>query len=278
MRMTRRIMELAMEYIPDLLELTDYRWPKSPCSSSLKLIGTHDDVVLPAEEAKVAHSMCAKLIYVVSMMFYSCRYAVFYTARYTSRPTKRYMASLKHIVAFMHANKNEGLTFGGNKGKLLIGATTDAGHAENGPSTGGHTIEADGLTIQANLGQHRAITLNAALAEQYELSRAVANVLDARDYSTEIGVPQVEPSPIFTDSSTAMRTAESSQSDKQSLYMKRRIKFTQWAQKDNNVEVNYVNGDANHADTLTKHQTNSQFMVTAPILMRREDAVCNYDR
>ena len=120
--------------------------------------------------------------------------------------------------------------------------------------------------------------MTVAMAEQYELSRAVANVLDARDFSTEIGIPQLDPSPIFTDSSSAVRTAESAQSDKQSLYMKRRIKFTQWAQSDKKVAVEHVCGEANHADTLTKHQSNTQFMLTAPVLMRREEAVRDYGR
>ena len=272
-RMTRRIVEMAQEYIPDIITLSDYKWPENPCSTELRLIGKDDDERLHEAEAKMAHTICAKLIYIVSMVFYSCQYAVFYTARYTSSPTRRYKKSLLHIVEYMYANRNVGLTLGGTTVKLLVGSTTDAGHAEEGPSTGGHTIEVDGHTIQANSGQHRAITLTSALAEQYELSRAVANVIDARDLCTEIGVPQLEPSQVFSDSSSAVRTSGSAQSDKQSLYMKRRIRFVQWATQDEKVDVQHVSGEANHADTLTKHQTNRVFHMTEPVLMRRGDAV-----
>ena len=105
------------------------------------------------------------------------------------------------------------------------------------------------------------------------LSRAVANVIDSRDLCTEIGVPQLEPSQVFSDSSSAVRTSGSAQSDKQSLYMKRRIRFVQWATQDEKVDVQHVSGEANHADTLTKHQSNRLFNMTEPVLMRRADAV-----
>ena len=43
---------------------------------------------------------------------------------------------MRYILNNMYANKHKGGTFGGMNGKLLIGSTTDAGHAEDGPTTG----------------------------------------------------------------------------------------------------------------------------------------------
>ena len=272
MTMAKRIAEIAHDYILNKVQEGDF--PANPCHPELRLIGREDDEDLQAEDAKSAHSLCAKLIYIVCMVHYSCQYAVYYAARYTSKPTRRYLAALEHVLGYMYNNRYLGLTFGGEHTDLSITATTDAGHAEDGPSTGGYTIEIDSVPLYTNSGQHKAITLSTYLAEQYELSRACATVIAARDYMGEIGNPQLKPSNMFTDSAPAVYAASAAQSDKQGLYMKRRVKFVQWAQRDGYILVIHIPSKSNRADPLTKQQPTPLFKLQEADLMRTMVNVC----
>ena len=128
----------------------------------------------------------------------------------------------------------------------------DAGHAQPGPSTGGHTLEMGNVTIHAMSGQHHATTLASSDAEMYELSRGVAVMLAMREFLTEIGLPQLGPSRVQCDNISCILKADSALSEKRSLYMKRRGAFVQEAQLMGEIDVVHVPGEDNRADILTK--------------------------
>jgi hypothetical protein len=68
----------------------------------------------------------------------------------------------------------------------------------------------------------------------------------------EFGFPQRRPTEIKNDNSGTVAKAASDASDKRSLYMKRRVKFIQEAQRLGEVVVVYVQSAFNRADILTK--------------------------
>jgi hypothetical protein len=88
---------------------------------------------------------------------------------------------------------------------------------------------------------------------------------------TEFGFPQRLPTEVKNDNSGTVAKAASDASDKRSLYMKRRVKFVQEAQKLGEVLVVYVQSAANRADILTKP-------VSAKIFDALRDAVLNVRR
>ena len=108
------------------------------------------------------------------------------------------------------------------------------------------------------------------MAESYEVSKAVAVVLALRIYMGEIGIPQLEASVIRCDNARSVHAAESSTSDKQGLFMKRRIKFTRDAQDDKHVKVVYFSNTVNYADILTKMLGPSVFRRWCSIVMRQD--------
>ena len=150
------------------------------------------------------------------------------------------------------------MTLGGTEtetvlhGSSILGLHADAGHAEAGPSCGGHTIEIGNSTIHAMSGQHHATTLGTSDAELYEMSRAVAALIGFRQFMTEIGFSQNKPSRCNCDNMAVILKADSSQSDKKSQYMKRRNSFVQEAQMSGEIDVTHIAGEENRADILTK--------------------------
>ena len=67
-----------------------------------------------------------------------------------------------------------------------------------------------------------------------------------------MGYPQLRPSPIKCDADSSVKKAKSATSNKRSLYMVRRIVFTQRAQTSRQIGVAHTPGDRNRADILTK--------------------------
>ena len=186
----------------------------------------------------------------------------------------------------MYGHRHIGLTLGkagplATGGKLLTRheylsmSSSDAGHAEAEPSTGGHTIDIDGVTIQAHCRRHHATTLGTTPSETYELSRAVASIVSHRAWMSEMGLPQLRPSPVECDNSGSVKIAASKQSDKEGLYLKRRKIFIQEAVTSQEVEVVQIPSEDNKADILTKILNSKQYKRLRDKLMNISAAADN---
>ena len=131
----------------------------------------------------------------------------------------------------------------------------------------------DSFVIGVHSGSQKCVAINAAMAEQYEVSRAVAVIVAYREFCAQIGVPQLKEAVIRTDSSTTVNTAESVESDKQSLFMKRRIHFIRVMQEEGYVKVEYISNVNNHADLMTKVLAHKEFKKFMHVIMRLNDSV-----
>jgi hypothetical protein len=184
---------------------------------------------------------------------------------------------LLYTLRSLYGARHVGLTLGGSEpetvlhGSSILGLHADAGHAQPGPSCGGHTIEIGNSTIHAMSGQHHATTLGTSDSELYEMSRAVAALIGFRQFMTEIGLPQTRPSRCNCDNMAVVLKADSAASDKKSMYMKRRNVFVQEAQMNGEIDVVHIPGEDNRADILTKPLAYTLFA-------KHRDAIMNVAR
>ena len=100
--------------------------------------------------------------------------------------------------------------------------------------------------------KHKATTLGTSGSETYELSRAVASLLNFRAFLSEMGWPQLKPSNAKCDNKGSVATANAAVSDKNGLYLRRRQSFIQEAKDEGEISVEHVPGESNRADVLTK--------------------------
>ena len=236
--------------------------------------------------------MCAQLIYCVSTVHIHAQWPLYYAARFTQHPTRLYRDVLEYQLHHLYDTRHIGLTLGGvgagaqqvemhhvspaDAASLRTAAAhTDSGHAEPGPSTGGHTIDLGGVTIHAVTGQHHAVTLSTTDSEMYELSRAVAALLGFRDLCTEIGYPQSLPSPVHCDNAGGVFKATEGKSDKRSLYMRRRTRFVQDAEQLGAVAITKIRSALNRADLLTKKLNAKTFKSLRDMMLNVRAAAAN---
>ena len=243
--MEARLAEMMLEHLPHSMDAKTF--PDTPNHPNISKI-EECTVAISDEKARMMHRLVAQLIYVVVNNYYNGQFAAFRCGRIVSRPNALYAECAEYALHHLYGTRHIGLTLGGVGPSqlavsawrpsedekpidpLLIAHYVDAGMAEGGPSTGGFTVDAGTVTLHAASGTHAATTIGTTDSETYELSRCVATAIGARDLATELGVPQLEPSPIRCDNSGSVRKAASAASDKRSPYMRRRVKFIEEAQ------------------------------------------------
>ena len=304
-----RIAEYMKEHLSD--EMDSKRLPESPCHPRIHDIELDEDGVCPPETARKCARLNAQLMYAVVQCYFWAQYPVFYVARFGSKPSELGYQCLLHALRSLYKGRHIGLTLGGRNNRMVASASLvtmagepttlseaqpqpsdptfqpkpgdqnvatahcDAGHAEAGPSTGGHTMEIDGTTIHAVSGQHHAVTIDVTSAETMELSKCVASNIAYRMYLSEIGWPQLVASAIHCDNMGSVLKAASGNSDKRALYMKRRVQYIQNNQDTGESRVEHVPTDLNRADILTKPMTGQQFLRMRDMMMNTRAAATN---
>ena len=292
MTMDVRLTEIMKEHLPDRLNLDDIEYPKTPYHPRFKELATSTDIMTNAEDIKMVNRLQMQLMYCVVQVYFAGQYVVFFCARRTVKPPKIKKAVLLYALEHLYGTRHMGLTLGGlsDSGYTLVtrytsepdelvlpdapyhvGGHGDAGHAEPGPSTGGHTYDINNTTIHAVSGQHHAVTLTTTDAESYEISQCVAGTVAFRGFMTEIGFPQAGPSPVYCDNFGTCRKSASDASDKRSLYMKKRVKFVADAQEVGEVKVTKIQSEDNRADILTK-------VLSGAIFVKMRDLIYNIRR
>jgi hypothetical protein len=277
MVMDVRLTEIMHEHLPLEMELATAAYPETPNHPRLGELTLGDGSYSEAL-GKQAGRLQAQLIYQVVMIYYWAQYPIFYAARFGSKPTALYLECLLYALRGIYGARHIGLTLGGSETEdrvhgstRIAGLHADAGHAQPGPSCGGHTIEIGSATVHAMSGQHQATTLGTTDSETYELSRGVAAILGMRAFLSEIGVPQTKPSLCNSDNAGTVLKAASATSDKRSLYMKRRSAFIQEAQMQGEIDVGHIDTADNRSDILTK-------ALAAKLFKRHRDTIMNVSR
>ena len=267
-----RISEIMAEHLPD--ELGASSFPPTPYHPNLRSLKKGDGT-MPKVDAQRSRRLCAQLIHEVVMTYYHAQEPVFLAARYQAEQSMSPLAleCLLYTLRYLYGQRHCGPTLGGDGSELeparrfLAASHADAGHAEAGPSTGGHTQDVGTTTVQVASGQHHATTLATTDAETYEVSRAVASTQALRSFLTEVGYPQELPSPIYCDNDGTVLKAASARSDKRSLYMRRRVEFCLESQAQGHTLVTEIASADNRADLLTKALKTEVFQKLRGVLM-----------
>ena len=271
-----KIVEIMHEHLPHMIDSTAL--PETPCHPRLRELALGDDSFDP-EDASRSRRLGAQEIWLVTQAYLTCQFAVFFAARFCSKPSQLHLECNEYVLLHLYGTRHLGHTVGSDgsersvSSQCTVGAHSDAGHAESGPSMGGHSIELDGTTVHVFCGQHHATTLGTTDSEMYELSRCVATTIAFRSFVSEIGYPQLSPSDVQCDSSGACLKANSSASDKRSLYMKRRVRFAQDAVTVGECNVVHIDGTSNRADVLTKPLAAALYKQFRDLILNVQNAV-----
>ena len=193
---------------------------------------------------------------------------------FAANPTAQNERSLKYTLMHLHANRR-GVTFGG------LGCTTletepsppenpfvdwvDKGtrywrghgwcdaNLEYPRSTSSTYFMLAGATIETVVSRQRATAKTVHDSETIACSELVAKTKAIRGVLQAFSIPQVDATPIYSDSDSTAKVSRNEASPRRSLYLMLRAKFITDSFKEKETKVMHVDGNLNPADAGTKY-------------------------
>ena len=262
-----RIEALVREHFPLVPDRTTF--PSTPFHARILELKLDADDAASRDLKKMIISVGMKVLYMAVNVRHDILFAVNRIMRVSSNPPAIAWDCLHHLAAYLYGAREVDLVLGGvddardasatllfegeTPSSFRAGSSCDSGHAEDGPSTGGFTLEVGERVVHATCGKHQATTLGASDGELYESSRAVASLSAHRGFVGELGFAQTARSELKCDSAAVVAIASNQASFKRSLYLARRARFVQeHCGSAGTLRIVKVDGEENVADILTK--------------------------
>lgn len=265
----RRIHELLVEY-----NLLDVPPPTVPMSTLFDDVYQND---APACDYTLYMSLLGKLLFIIKTRP-DIAYAVNRLATRAATATEKDYKALLRIVSYLGGTKNLGIRLNKNNPRDVAAATrlfcyVDAAYACH-PDSKSHTgycfslgDRFNGMFFSRTFKQTN-VTLSSTEAEHSAAVEAVKEIMWLRQLLSELGFPQLEPTPIFADSASMITLAEDySGNHKRVKHYITRINFLIEQVKAGIVKFEHVSTDINIADILTKPLGPDQFLRLRPLLL-----------
>ena len=244
-----RVMKLVEE-----MGLTDANPTKTPGSPQPPGGATEDD----RETSKEYMSVTGKLIWLVSTRP-DIAFAVNMRCRHMQKSNARDMLECKRIARYLKGTAEMGLTFNGADGNIKIFGMSDASFADapRARSSGGYVVgfgtkeNIRGVFIAKAFTQ-RLVALSTAESELISVAELCKAVIWARDFLAELGFPQEEATPVYTDNMAVIQIIADPTLMLRSRHYRARSHFVRDLVLRQVVELIHVESKENVADILTK--------------------------
>jgi hypothetical protein len=222
--------------------------------SKLDLFDDEDNPV-PYKDVKFYQQLIGTLIYALATRA-DIRKEVIYLASKSHCPSELNMKQVAKVFAYLHATPEMGPIFDTRHGALLYGYS-DASYNNhfNGRSHAGSFVSI-GKSSAAIAVHSRMITSCVALssmeAEYIALSELARTMIYMRNFLSDIGFTQKEPSIIYEDNASAIRLASTANIPKKSRHILLRYHFIKFAIESGAIEIHFIETKNQRADCLTK--------------------------
>ena len=110
-----------------------------------------------------------------------------------------------------------------------------------------------GATIETIVSRQRATAKTVHDSETIACSELVARTKACRGMLQAFSIPQVDPTPLYSDSDSTAKVSRNEASPRRSLYLMLRAKFITDSFKDKETVVMHIDGKLNPADAGTKY-------------------------
>ena len=196
--------------------------------------------------------------------------------RYAHLPTRDAVACMKYIIFFLLGTADTGAVLG--MGRRITEFSRGLTWTSKPPET--HELEISeeplayhvvvdgalstdrslsgilhmfaGMAIQALSFRQHSIAIDAYASEVYTLSTGAAQAMVFRGILSELGISQELPTPVYSDSRSAVLVATGEASLRRSLYVARRILFLKETVDEDEIAVYACKGRNNPANPFTK--------------------------
>ena len=230
--------------------------------SNLSLFSDTTDTA-PYEDINYYQKLIGTLIYALATRA-DIRKEVIFLASKSSAPTIGDMVKLTKVFAYLKQTPTLGPIFDSKEGAVLYAYADAAFNNHPGCTSHGGSFLCIGKSSAAIASHSREITSCVALssmeAEYVTLCETARVVVYMRRFLSDIGFPQLKPTIIFEDNSSAISLASCSNIPKKSRHILLRYHFIKYAVESGQVEVHYIDTKKQRADFLTKVLSRPDFI------------------
>ena len=247
------IRNLCQRWLPRPIE--EYDHVDSPAHS--KLMDYYEQAILlrgntPPELASRYRSLVGALMFPCPVTRPDCLFAAGIHARAMDFATEDLFKTALHMLVFMGQSHADGLLYSRhapNARQLVWWSDSDWSARR---STTGGTGQLAGASICATSRRQECVTGSSTHAELVAGSSNSNDVVWARGFLAEIGLPQSTPTPFFVDAKNVLTLVHNLISSKLTRHISRRELIVREREVQGEVEVMKVATDDNVSDMLTK--------------------------
>ena len=208
------------------------------------------------------------LLYLVTCTRPDIAHAVSIASR-TSEPTQAHWTLIKRIFRYLSGTKNLGIRFRWEKCPQLCGYC-DADYAndmETRRSTSGYGIFYGQTLIAWRCQRQPIVSLSTTEAEYISGCELVKDLIPIREVFIEVGVMNDTPTPVYVDNLSAVHIAKNTGGQQRTKHIDVRQKWLTEQQDSGRISVEYIPGEKQLADMLTKPLHKGKFQANRSLIM-----------
>jgi transposase InsO family protein len=195
-------------------------------------------------------------------------------ARHGAEPTSIAVAALKRIVRYLAGTRNIGLLFQGDAHCTvpMLHAFSDADWASANDemrrrSTSGVLIKLSDGPVSWLSKRQTLVALSTAEAEYIAACRAAQSIYHLRVLCAEMGIPQLEPTPLAVDNESAVRAITAEAMSKMTKFVAVRYHYVRQMERLRHINVHWVPTKEQEADIFTKCLSRDNFLRMRQLLL-----------
>ena len=237
----RRTITLSQQsYIESVLDkygFTESSPKATPMSHSARLTATdpHDDTPIPRFE--ISPGIMVTYPQIVGSLMYAMMgtrpdlaYTVGVLGRYAANPKRCHWNAAKRVLRYLRGTSSYGLTYEGSKVSLDMDfhGFSDAdwsGDSDTSRSTSGFVFISNGAAIGWSSKRQSMVALSTTESEYIGLSLAGQHLMWLRTFFSELGHPQMQPTPLYCDNEAAIILSKDAQFRSRTKHIDRKYHF-----------------------------------------------------
>lgn len=179
-------------------------------------------------------------------------FAVSTLSQFSENPGWVHWEAVKHVFRYLLGTKKLELVYGGEKRGLVGYVDADGASQDHRRAITGYAFLIDGAAVSWSSKKQELVTLSTTEAEYVAATHAAKEALWMRRLIGEVFRPLSEPTPLFSDSKSAIALAQDGHYHARTKHIDIRYHFIRYIIEAGSLKLIYCPTDEMTADTLTK--------------------------
>ena len=233
--------------------MLDYKSISTPMESGIRL--SKEDSFVSQEDQHLYSQIVGSLMHAIVNTRPDCTYTISSLAQYLNTPANTHIQTLKRTLRYVKGTLPCGICYKRSSQGAILHGYSDAdwaGYKDTRRSTSGcFFLLADGVISWGNKKQ-QSVVFSSTESKYMALAKATAEAIWLRKLLQELGFPQSDPTPIYSNSQSALALTANPKYHSRSKHIDTQYHFTREKVLTQEIKLQFIPTAAMTADILTK--------------------------